>query len=131
MASLDCQNCFFASKRWREEFDIDGKLKFASVPPLYYHDRVEIRGRRGPGHEKLAGCHLPRRIMASGQLSGLEVTAKAAGLAVIPFSTANGVSGCNKSSRCRVALNKTVVDILAAADVAGCDLHPNGRVENR
>ncbi|MCB0237170.1 MAG: phage portal protein [Anaerolineae bacterium] len=110
----------FASKRWREEFDIDGKLKIRERRTLYYHDRVEkyVAGS-GPGHE--AGW-MPFTEEDNGEwpVKWIGSDGKPLGLAVIPFlNRGTGVSELQQVLPVQVALNKTVVDILAAADVAG------------
>ena len=109
----------FASKRWREEFDIDGKLKIRERRTLYYHDRVEkyVAGS-GPGHE--AGW-MPFTEEDNGEwpVKWIGSDGKPLGSRDPISQPRTGVSELQQVLPVQVALNKTVVDILAAADVAG------------
>ena len=114
----------FASKRWREEFDADGKIKIRVRRTLYYPDRVE-KYVTGSGPASEAGW-VPYKDEDNGTwpLPWVDADGKPLGVAVIPFlNRGTGVSELQQVLPVQVALNKTVVDIIAAADVSGFPIY--------
>lgn len=112
----------FASKRWREDFDEDGKLVTRRRLNLYFEDRVEKYVAAGAtGSLSEAGW------MPLADEDGVwptpwtnPRTGKGLGIAVVPFLNKNtGTSEIKVAIPMQKALNKTVLDILAAADVEG------------
>lgn len=114
----------FASKRWREEFDDDGKLKIRVRRTLYYPDRVE-KYVTGTGPTAEAGwVQYSDEDAGKWPLPWVDSDGKPLGVAVIPFlNRATGVSELQQVLPPQVAVNKTVVDIIAAADVSGFPIY--------
>ena len=114
----------FATKRWREEFDADGKLKVRMRMTMYFPDRVE-KYITGTGPYAEAGWQ-PYADEDAGTwpLPWVGRDGKPLGVAVFPFlNRGEGVSELKQVLPVQVALNKTVIDMLASADTTGFPIY--------
>lgn len=111
----------FASKRWRETFDENGNLVTRRRLNLYFPDRIERYVTSGDaaseagwapyGDEPVTAWTHPR-------------TGKPLGIPVVAFlNKRTGVSEIANAIGPQQALNKAVLDVLAAADTEGFGIY--------
>jgi hypothetical protein len=113
----------FASKRWREEFDESGEIVIRRRLNLYFPDRVEkylaLGGDAGIGEAGWVKYGSPWPTPWTHPRTGEPL-----GVPVIPFlNRQTGRSELADVIGVQTALNKTVLDILAAADVEGFGIY--------
>lgn len=112
----------FASKRWREEFDEGGELVALRRLNLYFADRVEkyiAIGGDAVGEAGWTRYGEPWPVAWANPRTGEPL-----GVPVIPFlNKRTGRSELADAIAPQTALNKAVLDILAAADVEGFGIY--------
>ena len=77
----------FASKRWREEFDADGKIKIRQAHVILSRPRREVRHGQRPGERSRLGS-VQRRGQRHMAVAMVDADGKPLGVAVIPFLNA-------------------------------------------
>ncbi len=111
----------FVSKRWRQEFDESGELVARRRLNLYFADRVEKYVAAGDAIGETGWTPFgepwptPWKHPRTGQPLGVPVA--------VFLNKQTGVSELKPAISVQMALNKSVLDIMAAADVEGFGIY--------
>jgi hypothetical protein len=113
----------FASKRWREEIDKAGEIETMKRMNLYLPDAI-LKYRSGSEAGEFGWSEHHEAGEEAWPLAWTDDDEKALGVPVVPLlNKRTGISELSNVLPIQDAINKTMIDIVAAADVEGFGIY--------